>query len=66
MKKFYIKERHNPQLGIYYVGCGRLTKKEAKNEENSLYGTNLMHLYDTEEDYERQLEDLRKHGKNVQ
>jgi len=34
-KKFYIKERHNPQTGVYYVPQGQLTKKDA-------YHTNII------------------------
>lgn len=42
-KKFYIKERHNPQFDKpYYVPKGQLTKKDANKMENSLYGDNYM------------------------
>lgn len=32
-KKFYIKERHNPQTGVYYVACGQMSKQQAKSYE---------------------------------
>lgn len=34
--KFYIKERHNPQLGVYYKAEGKLSKKRAKEKEEAL------------------------------
>lgn len=55
-KKFYIKERHNPQFkNPYYKGCGQLSKKEAKEQGNSSYGYNWMLAYDTEEEYKSAL-----------
>ena len=46
-KKFYLKERHNPQFkNPYYVACGQLSKKDAKKKENSLYGDNFMIAYE--------------------
>lgn len=58
---YYIKERHNPQLAKpYYTGCGQLTKKEAKQKENSLYGFNVMLEYKTESEYLQALETLKK------
>lgn len=66
MKKFYIKERHNPQLGTYYVACGQMTKKEAKSYEDTRYGTNVMHGYDTAEEYEKALADLRARKHEVE
>jgi len=49
--KYYIKERHNPQTGVYYIACGKLFKKEANKMENSLYGFNIMIPFDTEQAY---------------
>lgn len=43
MRKYYwvIKERHNPQLGVYYVGEGRLLESTVKEWENTPhYGHN--------------------------
>jgi len=51
MKSYYIKERVNPQTGTYFVLKGQLTKKEVKKEEESIYGTNIMHEYKTNQDY---------------
>lgn len=64
-KKFYIKERHNPQLGVYYEACGQLTKTDAKRYERPLYGSNVMHGFDTEEAYMDRLCELREAGKKV-
>lgn len=64
--KFYIKERHNPQLGVYYVGCGQLTAKEAKEYERPIYGDNYMLKFDTKEAYEIKLKELEDNGKRVQ
>lgn len=64
--KFYIKERHNPQIEVYYVAKGQLTKKDAKKEEGSLYGFNIMKFYDTKEEYENAIEKLKSVGARVQ
>jgi len=44
-KKFWLKQRHNPQLGTYWVKCGQLSVREAKSQERTLYGQNAMHPY---------------------
>ena len=62
---FWIKERYNPQLGVYYVPCGQMSKTAAKRAEKSLYGVNLMHRFETEAEYVARLEWLRKHGEKV-
>jgi hypothetical protein len=66
MKKYYIKERHNPQLGIYYVLENQLTKKEAESKEKSLYGTNYMHSYNTFEEYKKAIQELKDQGHKIQ
>lgn len=66
MKKWYIKERHNPQLGIYYVPMGQRTKTEAKAYERSIYGDNYMLSFDTQKEYESKLQDLKAQGEKVQ
>jgi hypothetical protein len=48
---YYIKERHNPQIGIYYKAYGKMTKKEAKKAEESLCGYNIMWEFKTEKEY---------------
>lgn len=65
-KLFYIKERHNPQLGVYYVGCGQMTKNDAKKAETPLYGMNIMHPYETEAEYLEEICKLKEAGKIVQ
>jgi hypothetical protein len=64
--KYWIKERRNPQLGTYWVGCGPLAAKEAKKRESSIYGFNVMHGYDTETAYLSRLSELRRNGERVQ
>lgn len=64
--KYWIKQRFNPQLGVYYVACGQRTKTEAKAAERSLYGSNVMLPYDTEEAYNARLKELRDAGERVQ
>ena len=64
---FWIKQRHNPQLGTYYVGYGRITTKEALRMENgSLYGSNVMHKYTSEGEYMAKIESLKASGERVQ
>ena len=64
--KYYIKERHNPQLGVYYKAEGKLSKKRSKEKEGSLYGHNFMFEYDTEEEYEQAIRTLKERGERVQ
>jgi hypothetical protein len=64
---YYIKERHNPQLGIYYVAKGQMTKKEARSIGScSVYGYNIMLAFETEKEYLAALAGLRKDGQRVQ
>lgn len=65
-KLWYIKERHNPQLGIYYVACGQMTKTAAKEYERSSYGYNYMMPFSTLEAYNAKLAELRIRGAKVQ
>lgn len=64
--KFWIKERHNPQLGTYYVGCGAMSVRNAKIEESPLYGVNIMHEYPDEKSYKAKLAELKARGETVQ
>lgn len=67
MKPFWIKERHNPQLGTYYVAMGQMANNAAKKYElGTLYGDNIMLRFETEKAYLRELEQLRGLGKRVQ
>lgn len=58
-KLYWIKKRHNPQLGVYWTACGQLSKTAAKKHERTLYGTNYMHSLETEEQYKAELIRLR-------
>ena len=64
-KNWWIKERYNPQLGVYYVAIGLLSIAAAKRAEKSLYGANIMHRYESVEAYEARLAELRANGKLV-
>lgn len=65
-KSYYIKERHNPQTGVYYQTQGQLTKKEVKvKEKNSIYGTNYFLEYKTKEEYEKAIIEFKEKGYNV-
>jgi hypothetical protein len=63
---FWIKERHNPQLRVYYVGMGQLSVAAAKRHTKALYGHNYMLRFDTEADYQEKLNSLRKEGQRVE
>jgi hypothetical protein len=52
VKYYWIKQRHNPQLGTYYVPQGALPIKDAKAMERSIYGDNVMLRYASKEAYE--------------
>ncbi len=66
-KPWWIRERHNPQLGIYWVASGQMSKTEAmKYESGSLYGANYMHRFETESDYQAKLAELKKRNERVQ
>jgi hypothetical protein len=65
-KPYWIKERDNPQLGVYYVACGQLGVREAARMTQSLYGSNKMLRFDTEVEYLSKLNELRGAGKTVQ
>jgi hypothetical protein len=64
-KKWWIKERHNPQLGVYYVGMGQISKAEAMRYENTLHGTNYMLSFDSEEAYNAKLAELKANGRKI-
>lgn len=66
-KKFWLKERFNPQFDKpYYIRCGQLTKVEAKKKENSLYGYNNMISFNNQEEYENRIKTLIEQGFSVQ
>lgn len=65
-KKFYIKERHNPQFDKpYYVAEGQLTKVEAEKKENTVYGNNYMLSYDNQKEYTDAINKFKTDGFNV-
>lgn len=64
-KSFWIKKRDNPQLGTYYILCGQLSKTAARKQEKALYGHNTMHEYQTEQEYNKAIEELKASGASV-
>lgn len=65
-KLWWIKERHNPQLGLYYVACGQMSNAEAKRMESGKYGSNLMLGYDSNSEYVADIERFKREGYSVQ
>ena len=50
---WWIKQRHNPQIGVYCVAMGQMSVRAAKCvEDNTLYGSTVMLRYETEKEYE--------------
>jgi hypothetical protein len=65
-KKYYLKERHNPQFDApYYIAEGQLTKTDAKKRCNTTYGTNYMLSYETEKEYTDAIKKLKSEGFTV-
>lgn len=52
-KYWYIKERHNPQLGIYYIKLGNISAREASQYGDSLYGNNYILKFESESEYNK-------------
>lgn len=65
-KKYWITERHNPQLGVYYIAEGQMSGAAAKRKSNPIYGSNIVHGFETEVAYNARLKQLRKQGETVQ
>lgn len=64
-KPYWIKERDNPQLGVYYVACGQMAVRTADRATRPLYGSNRMLRFDTKTEYETKLQQLREAGERV-
>ena len=62
---YWIKERHNPQLGVYYVACGNLSIKDAMKMEGGSYGHNIMIKFPSETAYNNALQMLKDRGERV-
>jgi len=57
---YYIKKRDNPQLRKpYYIALGKISAKEAKKREETLYGTNTVLKYKTKAEYEKAVSNLK-------
>jgi len=58
-KYWYIKERHNPQFKKpYYIALGNIRAIDAKKHEDTLYGFNIIHRYNSENEYRNALKDF--------
>lgn len=64
-KYWWIKIRFNPQIGHYVVPCGKITIKRAREMEKSIYGSNSMIKFDSEEAYNRKIEEFKAEGVRV-
>lgn len=62
---YWIKERYNPQLGVYYVAYGQISVRMAKAAEKARYGVNTMHRYGTKEEYIKAINALEDKGERV-
>lgn len=66
-QKWWIKERDNPQLGRYFIICGQMSQRTAKQHETgSIYGRNIMYGFDTEAAYNLRLQELRDNNESIQ
>ena len=64
--KWYIGKRVNPQLSNpYFRAYGQLTKAQAKQKEDTLYGEMYVTAYDTEAEYLEVLDKLSRDGYNI-
>lgn len=65
-KFYYLGERHNPQLSKpYYIKFGQLTKKDAKDKGNTLYGSIDVISFDTEKKYNDFIQKKKEEGYTV-
>lgn len=63
--KYWIKERHTPQLGVYYTSMGQMSVVRAKDIERTAYGRNIMHPFKTLTAYQEMLSELKQNGEDV-
>lgn len=65
-KPYYLGERHNPQFKKpYYRMFGQLSKAEVKRKEKSLYGNMYLIPFQTQEEYNTKIAELKNQGYNV-
>jgi hypothetical protein len=65
-KKFYLKERHNPQFNApYCIKLGELTPADAQKAQKSIYGYNVILSYETENEYNIAIASFKKEGYSV-
>ncbi len=61
-KYWWIMERRNPQLGVYYVAYGNMPVSEARTHERPLYGDNVMIRHSSEKEYVNAIAKLKASG----
>ena len=59
---YWIKERHNPQIGVYYTALGQISKAEARRHTKPLYGANIRLEFQDKESYEKKIKELKRAG----
>ena len=64
-KYYWINERHNPQIGIYYIAYGRISTAEAKKKEQSIYGQNYLHKFNTKKEYLFKIKEIEQTGVRI-
>jgi hypothetical protein len=65
LKKWWIKERYNPQLGTYWVPMGQMSETQARRHEAPTYGDNTMHPFGTEAEYNAKIAELRLSNQRI-
>lgn len=64
--KYYIGQRNNPQLSKpYFVTYGKLSKAKVKEAEKSLYRSMDLTPYESEQEYNNTINQLRLDGYSV-
>jgi hypothetical protein len=61
-KFYYIKERDNGQTQVYFTPMGKLSKTQAARHDNPLSGSNVMHGFNSEKEYEDKISELKAQG----
>lgn len=62
---WWIKIRKNPQIGTKYTACGQMSVKDTKAKEKTVYGSNWMERWRTEDGYKERIRQLVLIGERV-
>lgn len=64
--KYWIIQRNNPQLKKpYYLALGKISAKEARKKETSIYGYNIALDYKSKKAYEEAIANFLNKGCSV-